>query len=87
LMKTFGFSAGRIASAVRGIRAFDGDESTITMGPLAYPETGSRNVVAHWPVNQFFLFKVLSGQRRSGLEYTLLWRTVDTEATQVVVYA
>ena len=58
LSETFGFSAGRVARAVRSIRAFDADASTISMGaagltPYRKPD-GGRNPYALVPVNEYF---------------------------------
>jgi hypothetical protein len=59
LKETFGFDASRVAKAVRAIRAFDADASTITMGaaglaPYHLAPSGKWNEDASIPVNRYF---------------------------------
>ena len=73
LKKTFGFNASRIAKAVRGVRAWDADESTITMGaagltPYHDPETGKPNGEAYATVQGYFLAQAIAGNPTSAMQ-------------------
>jgi YD repeat-containing protein len=72
LKKTFGFNASRVARAVRGIRAYDGTSSTLTMGAAGllpyHDRTGIPVANARMPVNEYFELKAVIGQAVTAMQ-------------------
>jgi hypothetical protein len=87
LKNTFGFNGTRIAKALLGLKVFDADASTISMGaaglvPYHNPNTGAVNPYFNQPVNEF-----VKTQAKNGLLITFIHAGFSARQQRDIYYS